>query len=336
MRSTKLGEFDLIELIRRRAGTGLPADWEGIGDDCAVLPWSSGESLLLTTDMLVEGTHFRMDWTTPYQLGVKALAVNLSDVAAMGGRPVASLLAIGLPPGVGHRAERGVGQGGDRGVEMAWAEEFLRGYSSFGVPLIGGDTTASENGITLSITALGIVENTHLKRRSGAQAGDLIGVTGWLGSAAGGLKALQSGIYEADSLLEALHTPRPHLPEGAWLGAQPGVHAMMDVSDGVAGDLRHILKASGVAAQVDLEKLPISSDLQRVALKNGWNATELALTGGEDYVLLFTFDPALKQQIEEQGFTIIGRVVSANADTPGRIDFGGECNGLDFRGYSHF
>ena len=210
--------FGFIEQLAARF-VALPANgFEGIGDDCAVLPVGNGEALLFTTDLLTEGVHFLRAATSARELGGKSLAVNLSDVAAMGGRPVATLLSLSLPAD----------------TTDAWATEFMEGYREmserFGVTLAGGDTTRSTAGIVINVTAIGRADATHIKRRSDARAGDTIFVTGELGASGAGLNDILAGRY--DTPAAAIHrNPQPHVAEGLWLGARPEVHAMMDLSD---------------------------------------------------------------------------------------------------------
>ncbi len=292
-----MGEFEFIEAIRRSfAGIG-EGSWEssgggsdgsggsggsvgaitGIGDDCAVLPLgcaagsgnpdgrdlSDAESLVVTTDMLVEGVHFQRDTISARELGAKSLAVNLSDVAAMGARPVASFLSLALP------AE----------CQGEWAAEFMAGYRQLSehhdVMLAGGDTTASKNGIAINVTAIGRTATKNLKFRSGAQVGDIVAVTGFLGESAAGLRDISDGC--GDTFFASVHrNPVPQVAEGQWLGARPEVHSMMDLSDGLASDLLHILRASDVSAEIDLEAIPTPVEI------------DLAVAGGEDYKLLLT------------------------------------------------
>lgn len=258
-------EFGFIDRIARLF-EGIPDNgFEGIGDDCAVLPVGKGESLVFTTDMLAEDVHFLRRATSARELGAKSLAVNLSDVAAMGARPVATLLSLSLPAG----------------TTGSWAEEFMEGYrelsARFGVPLVGGDTTRSETGITIGVTAVGRAPDTHIKRRSAALPGDIVFAGGMLGASGTGLKDLLAGRY--DTPAAAIHrNPLPQVEEGIWLGTRPEVHAMMDLSDGLASDIRHILDRSGVGAEIDTGRIPVAegSDLRTAAC------------GGEDYKLLFT------------------------------------------------
>ena len=309
-----LGEFGLIELIRERFASIPSHGCEGIGDDCAVLPLNTTESMVVTTDLLVEDIHFLRDRITPEQLGRKSLAVNLSDVAAMGAAPVASFLSLSLPPGV-------------TGV---WIDAFLAGYhalsTQFGVPLLGGDTTSARDGLTVSVTAIGRAENTHLKRRGDAKPGDRIFVTGYLGDSAQGLQDMLSG---RDTPFIALHNkPEPFVNEGIWLGGRNEVHAMMDISDGIASDLMHILQMSGVGAEVSLDMIPTNTPI------------ELAVAGGEDYKLLLTADVGAAARLAEDYKAKFGEPLYEI----GRIVAGEEIRWLDrgnpvlleCEGFAHF
>ena len=267
-------EFGFIDHIRRRFADLPDQGFEGIGDDCAVLPLGR-EALVFTSDLLTEGVHFLRHATSARELGGKSLAVNLSDVAAMGARPVATLLSIALPPDAAG----------------AWAEEFMEGYrelsARFGTPLVGGDTTRSESGVTINVTAIGRSPLTHLKRRRDARPDDVIFVAGELGASGAGLRDLLAG--HPDTPPARIHrNPQPQVDEGIWLGGRPEVHAMMDLSDGLASDLRHILDESDCGAEVELERIPVAAgaDLRTAAC------------GGEDYKLLFTAAPAAARRLE--------------------------------------
>lgn len=263
MKLSGLGEFGLIGWIREQFAAIPTHGCEGIGDDCAVLPFNEHESLVVTTDLLVEDIHFLRTKTPPKDLGYKSLAVNLSDVAAMGATPIASFLSIALP----------------QNCSAEWIETFMEGYrelsAQFGVPLLGGDTTSSKDRITISVTAMGKVTTSCIKRRGDAQVDDVIFVTGELGASAQGLQDLLA--EKTDSSFISLHNcPKPFIKEGIWLSKKTSVHAMMDVSDGIASDLGHILRASGCGAEVSVDMIPTNTSV------------ELAVTGGEDYCLLFT------------------------------------------------
>lgn len=231
-------EFGFIDHIKELFAALPDNGFEGIGDDCAVLPVGEGESLVFTTDMLAEGVHFLRPATSPRELGRKSLAVNLSDVASMGARPVGTLLSLSLPADTAG----------------TWAEEFMLGYrelsEAFGVTLAGGDTTRSAAGITINVTAIGRIADAHIKRRSGARPGDAILVAGELGLSGAGLRDILAGRYDTPAAA-AHRNPQPQVAEGIWLGARPEIHAMMDLSDGLASDIRHIMERSGVGAAID-------------------------------------------------------------------------------------
>lgn len=292
-----LGEFGLIERIKEAAGSA-PEGVLGIGDDCAVLPQAGGMETLVSTDMLVEGTHFLRADIPARLLGWKSAAVNFSDIAAMGGRPTGSFLSLGLPDG----------------LEASWMDDFIDGYKECcdycEAPLLGGDTTTSPSGICINVTVMGECTRGQSRLRSAALPGDLVCVTGTLGDSGGGLKVVlnrHARSAAADALVARHYRPVPRIREGLALAATPGVHAMMDISDGVASDLRHILKASGVGAEVSVADLPLSSQLLQVCALYGWDATELALTGGEDYELLFTMAPDAKPSVP---YYVIGRITN--------------------------
>jgi thiamine-monophosphate kinase len=281
MNLSELGEFGLIRrfapLFAPNAGSGVL----GIGDDCAVIPQKKADSLLVTTDLLVEDVHFLRHKITPFNLGEKALAVNLSDIAAMGGIPTAAFLSIALP----------------HNISVEWIDDFFAGVQSLSqstaTPLLGGDTTRSPQRVIIDMAVLGKASPQYIKYRSTAKAGDKICVTGFLGDSGGGLRLLLENLDEAadsdgQALLRAHCSPLPHLSEGQWLARHVAVHAMMDVSDGIDSDLRRIMEASHVGARVFLDKLPLSNALMRTTAVHHWNAVELAAAAGEDYCLLCT------------------------------------------------
>lgn len=261
------GEFDFIESIKRLFAKMPKNDFEGIGDDCSVLPIGSGEALLFTSDMLNEGIHFLADKSTPFQIGYKSVMVNISDVAAMGAKPVATMLSLALP-------EERFGE---------WSQAFMEGYyaasKKYGVKLVGGDTTKSEAGICVSVTAIGRAQQINIKRRSAAKVGDAVMVTGKLGASAVGLRdVLENRLTTRNAKIHLM--PEARVNEGIWLGEQPEVHAMMDISDGIGSDLQHIISASKRGAVIYKDCLPQAE---------GADFTD-ALSGGEDYELLFTVD----------------------------------------------
>jgi len=308
-------EFGLIDEIVRMC-SALPANgWEGIGDDCAVLPLGS-EALVVSTDMLAEGIHFLRHAASAREIGRKSLTVNLSDVAAMGAKPAATLLSLSLP-------EDAMGE---------WAVEFMEGYTALaaehGVALVGGDTTASAGGVTVNVTVFGMAPAANLKRRSAAVAGDTVAVAGRLGASGEGLRDILAGRCDTPAAHRHMN-PEAQVAEGLWLGAREEVHAMMDISDGVASDIRHIMERSSVGADIDLERIPADSDIRT------------ALCAGEDYKLLLTVAAgsfaAVAEDFERRfsrPLYPIGRITGENGVL--RWLRGGKPAEEDFRGFVHY
>lgn len=291
MKLSDIGEFGLIHRIAPNFLDLIKENVHGIGDDCAVIPHNDTESLLITTDLLVEDIHFLRRKISPRELGHKSLAVNLSDIAAMGGTPTAAFLSIALP----------------KDIDVEWLDEFFAGLHDLSrntsTPLLGGDTTKSSNGVIINIAVLGTAENDKIKYRSTAKPGDVLCVTDVLGDSSGGLNILLNDLEDANdtditSLLKAHHLPRPHLEEGRWLAAQPDVHAMLDVSDGIDSDIARIMEESHVGARVNIETIPMSDSLLKISRQYQWNAVEIAATGGEDYCLLCTVEAEAYPRIQ--------------------------------------
>ena len=289
------GEFDFIGDIREMFAKVPKRGFEGIGDDCAVLPMGD-EALLFTSDMLNEGVHFLTDKSTAFQIGYKALMVNISDVAAMGATPVATLLSLALP-------EERFGE---------WSQSFMKGYyeasKKYGVKLVGGDTTKSDSGVCISVTAIGRAPKANIKRRSKAKVGDVVMVTGELGASAAGLRDVLEGKLRTRNAKIHL-MPEAQVLEGEWLGKQEAVHAMCDISDGVASDLQHILDESKKSAIVSA--LPVAKGAK-------WSD---AFGGGEDYKLLITVDKSQAEELAKRferkfGAPLynIGRITKPNCD----------------------
>lgn len=275
-----LGEFGLIRRIADKVAAA-PGVALGIGDDCAALLPTPGRQLLTTSDMLVEGVHFDLAWSDPFTLGRKTLAVNLSDVAAMGGVPRWFLLSLALPSE----------------LSLPFLDDFTRGILSmaeeFGVALVGGDTCASRQGFVVSVTLMGEQLPERVVTRGGARAGDLVCVSGFPGDSALGLAKLRRG-ERGEGTLRHLD-PLPRVSAGLAL-AEAGIPtAMIDISDGIAADLGHILERSGISgARIDAALLPFSPLFKDEAPRYG-DPLALALSGGEDYELLFTLPPAKKE-----------------------------------------
>ena len=282
MKLSEIGEFGFIERFASKFNHLLPKGVEGIGDDCAVLPMNETHDMVVTTDLLAEGIHFLKDKISPTDLGHKTLAVNLSDIAAMGAQPIASFLSIAIPSD----------------TEIEYIDSFMEGYHALSekhnVALMGGDTARALDRLTFNVTVMGKIEKGKSRLRSMAKSGDVIAVTGFLGNSAAGLHAvlnnLDMGDPNIDYLIQRHNRPMPHIHEGLWLAQQEGVHAMMDVSDGIASDVKHILKASGKGATIQLANLPLSHQLKSFSIKENLNIYELATSVGEDYCLLVTID----------------------------------------------
>ncbi len=314
-----MGEF---ELIRRyffpvaEAGN-TSAVLLGPGDDCAIQRVEPGRDLVFSVDALVEGVHFPRDYD-PEKLGWRSLAVAASDLAAMGADPVCFTLALTLPD-----------------ADPDWLHAFASGLGSaaaqFGLSLAGGDTTRGP--LTLSLQVHGTVPQGQALRRSGAEAGDYVCVSGTLGEAGAALKFLgsQNPGPDEQSVLARYHYPAPRLSLGAAL--RGCASAAVDISDGLMADLGHILEASGVAASIDIAKLPLSATLKRLV---GEEAVNLALNAGDDYELCITISPkaweGFPEEIRSQ-LTIIGEVTSGEGLA---ITREGQSLAAAAGGYDHF
>jgi thiamine-monophosphate kinase len=336
MRVGELGEFVLIErLAAILAGRpAYPAEGRirlGIGDDAAVLEVGRDRDWVATTDTLIEGVHFRREWTSPEDLGWKALAVNVSDLGAMGAAPTAALVCIALPTG----------------TESEWIECFYRGMADcaavYGCPIAGGDTVRSPSAIAISVTAVGAIGRGAAVTRSGAGNGDLICVTGTLGDSAAGL-ALLAGGHSPEDRPEYVPLFRAHLRPAPPVGAaralaRGGVSAMMDLSDGLASDLARLSEASGAGGRVFQDRLPISLLARGAAEELNLPPEEWAVRGGEDYEYLFTVAPdrfaPLPALLAQHGVTatIVGEICDANLVL---VDSGGEPTVLPPPAFSHF
>lgn len=269
----------------------------------------------MTTDMLVEDIHFLRGASSAEEVGEKSLMVNISDVAAMGAKPVATLLSIALP----------------ESAQGEWAEEFMHGYYEAskreGVALVGGDTTAAKDKIAINVVAIGRAPMTNIKRRSEAKVGDAICVTGKLGISSKGLVDIMFGDLNT-AAAKAHRRAQARTAEGQWLGTRSEVHAMMDISDGIASDIKHIMELSGVGARINMELIPTDYDIR------------YATTGGEDYELLLTVDDNKYNEVAEALFNATGTTLTKI----GEITAGSEVEWLDngkptdieMRGFTHF
>jgi len=280
----RVGEFELIDRIRRRARTGDELRL-GIGDDCSSIAVPLNHELLTSTDLLLEDVHFRLDWTDLYSLGIKSVAVNVSDLAAMGARPVSLHLAVGLPASFS-----------DRQVET-FLDGIFAGLERYGILLAGGDTCRSKGPLVISITVQGFCHKDRLIRRDGARVGDDLWVSGTLGDSGLALRNLEAGRPLSTFLAERHHRPEARTMLGQQLGEEGLATAMLDLSDGLSGDLHHLLKASSVGARIELERLPLSKEFS-AELQKDQGLIDLALGGGEDYELLFTSGPQMRSRLE--------------------------------------
>ncbi len=328
-----LGETALIGALAEVFGPPPPGVILGIGDDCAAVSLEEVKgNLLWTMDTLVEGVHFSLSYITLAQLGWKALAVNLSDIAAMGGEPLHALVSLGWPP------ER------DLALALELAEGLAQAAREYGVAIIGGDTVASPGLVAVTLTLTGVVSPRRMLRRAGARVGDLIYLTGELGDAAAGLQVLKRRPeLDADlqaALVAAHLAPKPQLAAGRLLASQGLAAAAIDTSDGVASDLYHLCLASGVGAVIPAAAVPISPRVLAAAPYLQADPMRLALMGGEDYQLLFTSPPhkavRLHQAFAGVGLPpplLLGEIVAG--DRVSLIDAAGEVD-ISGAGYDHF
>lgn len=295
-----IGEFGFIERFAHQFDHLIKNDDSGIGDDCAVLSVSDTTNHVVSTDLLLEDVHFLKDRISPEELGYKSLAVNLSDIAAMGAKPLYSFLSLGIP----------------KNTKVDFLDDFMKGYyrlsEKYNTPLMGGDTTKSPDKLLINVVVVGVVEKSKMHLRSMAQTGDIVCVTGFLGDSGGGLKAILKQMdvdTDIQELIDRHHNPKPQINEGLFLGKEKYVHAMMDISDGISSDLRHILKASGKSAKIDVEKIPVSTLLRKVAKNHNWDITELGSSGGEDYELLFTMEKEKFASLNQAFLTKFGKAI---------------------------
>jgi thiamine-monophosphate kinase len=271
------GEFGLIARVTARLGAG-PACLLGPGDDAAVVATPDGR-VAASTDVLVEGRHFRRDWSSARDVGHRAAAANLADIAAMGAVPTALLVALCMPTG----------------LDVRWAEELADGLaaeaSSVGASVVGGDMSASPT-LTIAVTALGDLRGGAPVVRSGARPGDVVAVNGRLGYAAAGYTVLSRGFRTPKLLVEAFRRPQVPYPAGP-AAARLGATAMIDVSDGLLADLGHIAAASGVAVDVRRDAFPVPGPMRDAATALGVDPYHWILAGGDDHALAATFPAAV-------------------------------------------
>jgi thiamine-monophosphate kinase len=330
-------EFAFIDEIRRRASEKRHSDSVvlGIGDDAAILRPTPETESLISTDLLVEEIDFRREYVVPSWLGHKVLAVSLSDIAAMGGRSQYSLLSLGIPSEFGSEF---------------W-NEFFDGYFAladrYGVSLIGGDTSASPERLVLDSIVMGECVKGRAVTRSGARVGDDIWVTGTLGAATAGLRLLLAGERvregEVDAVQAAIRRhlrPDPPVEFGRLLGEAGLAHSMIDISDGLAQDMRHICDASGVTAEIEEWRIPVADELE-LLMEESDEAFDLAINGGEDFELLFTADPDDAERVRALaeragvGVSFIGKIIERGEASLYFSDPSAR-RPVEVRGYEHF
>lgn len=304
-----MAEFSIIDTyFNRHSSSAVDL---GVGDDSALLTPPPQQQLVICADTLVAGRHFPLD-TNPHAIGWKSVAVNLSDIAAMGAKPHSILLALSLPQ-----------------IDHEWLKGFSQGLydccDQFGVSLIGGDTTQSPH-LTISVTALGWVDIGKAVTRSGAQVGDFICVSGQVGDAAYGLQHL------GHPLQKRLDYPTPRCQLGQQLKGL--AHSMIDVSDGLAQDLGHILHASKVGAEIELDQLPIDDHVKQLQQESQW---QYALAGGDDYELCFTISPQNYQKLLQLELDVNIHKIGQITEPLGlRYKIYSTDHILKFQGYQHF
>jgi thiamine-monophosphate kinase len=292
----KSGEFDLIDRFRSHLNFHSPRVKLGIGDDCAVYQGATGKYQIISTDALIENVHFKLSTTTPVLLGRKALSVNISDITAMGGVPYLALVTLGIP----------------KTLPVIFLDNLYKGMNQvckeYKIEIAGGDTTASPRHLFINITIVGEVVKKQLITRSGARPGDKIFVTGSPGESALGLKLLSSSrkkwkgsIHFQKKMIKAHLDPVPRMAESQILvKSSARITSMIDISDGLAQDLRHICKKSNVGALIREDWLPISPALKNLTSLNKLGILDFILAGGEDYELLFTLNSEDVRKITNQ------------------------------------
>lgn len=315
----EIGEFGIIRRIAMLTPAS-PNVVEGIGDDCAVVRVGS-ELLALTCDLLLQDVHFRLDKSRLPQIGWKLAAASLSDIASMGAKPMFALASCGVPSD----------------FEIEDLEQIFSGLNdclaAYGAVLVGGDTTCHERGLVFDLMLAGRIEGQYA-RRAGARPGDVIAVTGFPGCSAAGLQAQEQEL-DAPALIDAHIRPIPRVAEGQWL--LPRVHAMIDVSDGLAQDTGHIAKASQLCIDLDTAALPIAQELLAFCKRYGSDATALALAGGEDYELAVALPAENAESVCEEfaaTFALPLTILGTCASGPAEVRVNGQT--IDSGGFDHF
>jgi thiamine-monophosphate kinase len=331
-------EFDFINQLRQLVNPSEHSSVAvGIGDDAAVIQSQAGKDLIVSTDLLVEDVDFRRTSTTPTLLGRKALAVSLSDIAAMGARPRWALTSIGVPENI---------------WETNFVNDFYEGLlglaAQYDVQLIGGDTSSAPEQIVVDSIVMGECATGSAIKRAGAKPGDQIFVTGYLGGAAAGLRLIERGAHLPGEASEDLHLidhvmlrqlrPEPRVGWGIVLGQERVATAMIDISDGLSSDLHHLCSESGVGALIDSSLLPIDPKVIDLCGRRALDPLQLALHGGEDFELLFTVAPnnvaRLPRRVDGVSITRVGEIKDASEGI--KISEGSRVWELEPGGWTHF
>ena len=317
-----IGEFKLIERLARLIPSS-PNVVESIGDDCAVVRMF-GKNMLVTCDMFIENVHFRRSFYRAEDIGWKVAAGAISDIAAMGGTPLFCVVSLACP----------------ETTEVVFIEDLYKGMNSImsrcGAVIIGGNTARNQSGLIIDIMVMGDAHGRNYRRRRGAQAGDLLAVTGYPGESAAGLHALENGKVTPALTQAHLHS-MPRVMEGQWLASKDAVRAMMDVSDGVFQDAGHLARAGGLGVNIFLDTLPVSSALKEYSESSGMDAARFLLGGGEDFELLFALSSSSREHFLDDfhhefqtPVTVIGEFTDNWKDV--RLD-GEE---VEIQGWDHF
>jgi len=328
-----IGEFGFIRRISRGCLTRPDGVIRGIGDDAAAFRTDGRLVSLVTTDLLVERVHFLRQAISGYDLGYKSLAVNLSDIAAMGGSAREAFVSIAIP----------------EGCELAYLEDIFQGMKDLGqkyaVNILGGDTTRSLSDLIINVAVYGVVAANEMLTRDAARTGDVIFSTGCLGDSRAGLHLIledaPADTLELKALLDAHRRPEPHLREGRLLASTPGARAAIDVSDGLSSDLGHIVEESRVGALIYARELPVSENLRFFCRRFERSPVEYALSGGEDYTLLLTAAAECAADLARAFQTAFGRplyAIGKITDSMGMelMDDAGNITPIAPSGWDHF
>ena len=333
MNLRELGEFGFIRRIQQGCLVRPEGVLQGIGDDAAAFRTDGRLLSLVTTDLLVENVHFLRHAISGHDLGHKSLAVNLSDIAAMGGTAREAFVSIAIPDG----------------CELDYLEAVFQGMKDLArthaVNILGGDTTFSRSDLVINVAVYGVVAENEMLTRSAARPGDVIFCTGCLGDSRAGLHLILEGVPadtpELQALLDAHRRPWPHLREGRLLAATPGVRAAIDVSDGLSSDLGHIAEESRVGARIYAGRLPVSAELEYFCRRFGRSPRDYALSGGEDYTLLLTAAAGSADRVAAAFLSAFGRPLHAIGEITDTLqmelaDDAGRITPIAPSGWDHF